>query len=91
MESSQKKQQANKGSKKANGMPLAKSNYLIISAGALVIAGSFWGMSIERQVDGFFALNVAPFLIIGAYLAIGFGILYRPEKDMPVNRSGSVS
>ncbi|ABB24438.1 conserved hypothetical protein [Pelodictyon luteolum DSM 273] len=61
-------------------MPLGRTNYLTIATGAAVIAASFWGMAIERQVDGFFALNIAPFLLIGAYATVAVGILIRPRK-----------
>ncbi len=85
MKSSPKKKQApeprvHQAPKGASAMPLGRTNYLTIGAGAAVIAASFWGMAIERQVDGFFALNIAPFLLIGAYAAVAVGILIRPRK-----------
>lgn len=61
-------------------MPLGRTNYLVISGGAAVIVLSFWAMALEREVDGFFALNVAPFLLVGAYLAVALGILIRPRR-----------
>ena len=60
-------------------MPLGATNYIMIALGALVIAGSYWGMSLEREVDGFFALYVSPVTLIGAYLWVAFGVLYRPK------------
>jgi hypothetical protein len=58
-------------------MPLGATNYLIFALGAVLIALSHAGMYLERQVDGFFSLNVAPVLLVLAYLGILFGIFYR--------------
>lgn len=61
-------------------MPLGAVNYLFIALGALVIALSYTIMYIEQEVDGFFALDIAPFTLVGAYLWILFAIFYRPGK-----------
>lgn len=58
-------------------MPLGAMNYLIIALGALAVAFSYAGMYLEREVDGFFSLNVAPILLVLAYLGILVGIFYR--------------
>jgi len=62
-------------------MPLGAVNYLFIALGALVIALSYGGMYLEKAVDGFFSLKVAPFTLTGAYLWILFAIFYRPKKN----------
>ncbi|HWQ26122.1 MAG TPA: hypothetical protein VN367_04980 [Chlorobaculum sp.] len=60
-------------------MPLGVVNYLFIALGAAVIALSYAFMYLEKEVDGFFALNIAPFTLVGAYLWILFAIFYRPD------------
>ena len=60
-------------------MPLEAINYLMIALGALVIAGSYWGMYLEKSVDGVFALFISPVTLIGAYVWIIFAVLYRPK------------
>ena len=88
-----KKQQQTKAAEKAvekpAAMPLEAINYIMIAFGALVIAGSYWGMYLERNVDGFFSLFISPVTLIGAYLWIAFGVLYRPKpaKKQPVQSS----
>ncbi len=62
-------------------MPLGAVNYLMIAAGALVIAGSYFGMYLERAVDGFFALYISPFTLIGSYIWIIVALLYRPKEQ----------
>jgi hypothetical protein len=82
MKSLPKKQpQQIKIAEKAVTMPLGAINYIMIALGALVIAGSYWGMSLEREVDGFFALYISPVTLIGAYLWVAFGVLYRPKAE----------
>ena len=61
-------------------MPLGTVNYLFIALGAAVIALSYAGMYLEKAVDGFFSLNVAPFTLTGAYLWILYAIFYRPKS-----------
>ncbi|MEI6638146.1 MAG: hypothetical protein WCL46_00365 [Chlorobium sp.] len=53
----------------------------MIALGALVIAASYWGIYLERDVDGVFALFVSPITLIGSYLWIIFAILYRPRAE----------
>ncbi len=61
-------------------MPLEPVNYIMIALGVLVIVISYWGMYLERAVDGVFALFVSPVTLIGSYLWIIFAILYRPKR-----------
>lgn len=83
MSSSRKKSAEKKSApkKQADAMPLGAANYLLIALGALVIAGSYWGMYLERQVDGFFSLNIAPALLVGAYLLVGWGIMWKRRGE----------
>ncbi len=76
-----KKQQSKKAAEKAEAMPLGAANYLMIALGASVIAASYWGMYLEREVDGVFALFISPVTLVGAYLWIAFAVLYRPEQQ----------
>ena len=62
-------------------MPLEAINYIMIAFGVLVIAGSYWGMNLEGQVDGFFALFISPLTLIGAYLWVAFAVFYRPKPS----------
>ncbi len=60
-------------------MPLSAVNYLFIALGAAVIGLSYAFMYIEKGVDGFFSLHVAPFTLVGSYLWVLFAIFYRPK------------
>ncbi|NTU93960.1 MAG: DUF3098 domain-containing protein [Chlorobiaceae bacterium] len=60
-------------------MPLGTLNYLFIAIGTAVIALSYAGMYLEKAVDGFFSLTVAPVTLASAYLFILFAIFYRPR------------
>ncbi|NTU52981.1 MAG: hypothetical protein HGA97_04610 [Chlorobiaceae bacterium] len=61
-------------------MPLGAMNYLFIALGALVIALSYTIMYFEKEVDGLFALDIAPFSLVGSYLWILFAIFWRGKK-----------
>ena len=79
MKSSPKKTQKVPAEKKVTAMPLEAINYLMIALGALVIAGSYWGMYLEKSVDGLFALFISPVTLVGSYVWIIFALLYRPK------------
>jgi hypothetical protein len=64
-----------------SAMPLSTINYIMIACGVVVIAATYWGMALERSVDGFFSLVVSPILLIGSYLWIIVGILYRGKSS----------
>jgi len=82
MKSLPKKQpQPKKAAEKAATMPLEAINYIMIAFGALVIAGSYLGMYLEKEVDGVFALFISPVTLIGAYVLIAFALLYRPKQE----------
>ena len=74
-----KQQQPKQSAEEAITMPLEAINYIMIALGVLVIAASYWGMYLERSVDGVFALFISPVTLIGAYLWVAFGLLYRPK------------
>ncbi|MGC8775336.1 MAG: hypothetical protein ACP5R6_08795 [Chlorobaculum sp.] len=61
-------------------MPLGAMNYLFIALGAAVLALSYAVMYIEKSVDGFFALDIAPFTLVSAYAWILFAIFYRGKR-----------
>ena len=61
-------------------MPLGAMNYLFIALGAALLALSYAIMYIEQEVDGFFALDIAPFTLVGAYLWVLYAIFWRGKK-----------
>ncbi len=81
MKSLPKKSQQNKPAEKNAAMPLGAINYIMIALGVLVITGSYWGMYLEREVDGVFSLYISPVTLVGAYLWIAFAVLYRPKQE----------
>ena len=68
-------------------MPLGAVNYLFIALGALVIALSYTFMYLENAVDGFFALDIAPFTLVGAYVWILFAIFWRRKNWRSMKRT----
>jgi hypothetical protein len=81
MKSLPKKKQKTPAEQPAAAMPLESINYLMIVLAALVIAGSYWGMYMEKSVDGVFALFISPVTLVGAYVWIIFAVLYRPKAQ----------
>ncbi|NTU87691.1 MAG: hypothetical protein HGB27_00990 [Chlorobiaceae bacterium] len=62
-------------------MPLGAINYVMIACGAAVIALSYLGMYLERDVDGFFSLYISPFTLVAAYAWTVFAVLLRRKKE----------
>jgi len=62
-------------------MPLGRKNYIFLAIGVLVLLVSYTGMYLERSVDGFFSLNIAPPLLVAAYGWIAYAILYKEKKS----------
>jgi hypothetical protein len=61
-------------------MPLGAMNYLFIALGAAVLALSYAAKYVEKSVDGFFAFDIAPFTLVGAYLWVLYAIFWRGKK-----------
>ena len=51
-----------------------------IAPGAALLALSYAAMYVEKSVDGFFALDIAPFTLVGAYLWVLYAIFWRGKK-----------
>ena len=81
MKSSPKKEPKQSAQPTTVAMPLGAINYVMIALGVFVIALSYAGMYLERSVDGFFSLNISPFLLVGSYLWIIVAILYRGKSS----------
>lgn len=75
------KKQPKKAAEEPKTMALGTVNYIMIALGALIIGASYWGMYLERNVDGFFSLFISPVTLVGAYVLIAFALLYRPKPD----------
>jgi uncharacterized BrkB/YihY/UPF0761 family membrane protein len=75
------KKQPKKAAEKTAVMALGAINYIMIALGALIIGASYWGMYLEKSVDGFFSLFISPVTLVGAYIWVVFALLYRPEPD----------
>lgn len=69
--------------KKPTALPLSAVNYIMIGIGAAVIALSYLGMYLEREVDGFFSLYVSPIALVAAYAWIVLAVLYRRKQPSP--------
>lgn len=77
MKSSAKKHKPGKNVKQP--MPMKRINYLFIGIGVVAIALSYSIMYLENSAHGFFSLNIAPVILVGAYAWILFALLYRKK------------
>jgi hypothetical protein len=75
------KKAGKKPESKPADMPLGAINYVMIACGAAVIALSYLGMYLERDVDGFFSLYISPFTLVAAYTWTVFAVLLRRKKE----------
>ena len=65
-----------------SGTPVfARTNYLLLLAGVLLVVIGYVIMALENEVDGFISLYIAPILILGGYLEIIYAILWRPKDQ----------
>lgn len=65
--------------------PFEKQNYIIIGAGILCIIAGYMAL-LEKTVDGFLPLYVAPILLVLGYcVLIPLGILYTRKEKQPTS------
>ena len=56
-------------------------NYVLIVAGVLAVVLGYALMAIENEVYGFISLYVAPIIILGGYLGVIYGIMWKPDDE----------
>ena len=64
------------------------TNFKIIGVAILLLITGYLGMYIENEFTGFYALYIAPILLIAGYILVAFGIVWRdktPQKNSPEN------
>ncbi len=62
-------------------MPLDRTNYIIIIAGAALIIATYVLLATNNTVYGFIPLDVVPILLfIGYLIIVPVGIMYRGKK-----------
>ena len=62
-------------------MPLNRTNYIIITAGAVLIIATYILLATNNTVYGFIPLDVVPILLFVGYLIIvPIGIMYKGKK-----------
>lgn len=62
-------------------MPLGRTNYIIIVAGAALIIATYVLLATNNTVYGFIPLDLVPILLFIGYLVIvPIGIMYRGKK-----------
>lgn len=62
-------------------MPLSRTNYIIIIAGALLIIATYVLLATNNTVYGFIPLDVVPILLfIGYLIIVPIGIMYKGKK-----------
>jgi hypothetical protein len=59
-----------------------RRNYVLIVAGVLAVVVGYALMAIENEVYGFISLYVAPIIILGGYLEVIYGIMWKPSDDL---------
>lgn len=66
-----------------------RRNYILIIAGVLAVVVGYALMAIENELYGFLSLYVAPIIILGGYLEIIYGILWRPDEERTPSESAA--
>ncbi|MCK6600976.1 MAG: DUF3098 domain-containing protein [Bacteroidetes bacterium] len=74
----QPKQQASGDSRIV--MPFSKENYILMILCIALISAAFTLMALENEVDGWIALWLAPYMLVGGYAGLAFAILYRKKQ-----------
>jgi NADH:ubiquinone oxidoreductase subunit 4 (subunit M) len=64
-----------------------RRNYVLIVAGVLAVIIGYALMAIENELYGFISLYVAPIIILGGYVEIIYGIMWRSGDGKPSPRS----
>ena len=80
MPSSPKKQKRKPEPAARQTQPAPKAEPAAMPLGAALLALSYAIMYIEKEVDGLFALDIAPFTLVGAYLWVLYAIFWRGKK-----------
>ncbi len=64
-----------------SGEPLlSANNYKLLALAIVLLALGYGGMYIENEFLGFYALYIAPFLLVAGYLLVAVGIMKRFPK-----------
>lgn len=58
-----------------------RRNYVLIIAGVLAVVVGYALMAIENEVYGFISLYVSPIIILGGYVGVIYGIMWRPNDE----------
>jgi len=61
--------------KGAETMLFGKENYLLMTIGFVLLVTGFLIMRIENEINGFFSLFIAPWIIFAGFVTFGLGIL----------------
>jgi hypothetical protein len=56
---------------------LGRTNYILLGTAFALILTAYSGMWIENEFEGFYALYVAPLLLMGGYGLVAYGIFKR--------------
>jgi hypothetical protein len=56
---------------------LSRKNYILLIVSFALILVAYSGMWIENEFDGFYALYIAPILLMGGYGLVAYGIFKR--------------
>ncbi len=76
-----KEKKSQKKKKIEVGLSLEKINYQILIVGIIVIIAGYIALA-QKPWDGFFALTIAPILLVVGYcVIIPFGIIYKKKKN----------
>lgn len=76
-----------KKGKREEIFPFEKQNYLIIGVGILVIIAGYLAL-MEKTVEGFLPLYVAPILLVLGYcVIIPFGIFFTRKSEKPTSEN----
>jgi hypothetical protein len=61
--------------KNSEKMLFGKQNYLLMAVGFSLLVIGFLIMRIENEINGFFSLFIAPWVIFAGFVTFGLGIL----------------
>ena len=63
--------------------PISRNGWMVIGAGTLCVLVGFFVLSLADPMGKNWAASLAPFLILGGYALIGFGLFLPPSPSQP--------